>query len=152
MTNHHGLYRSRTDKVFGGVCGGLARSLNTDPFIIRLVFALLFIMAGSGILLYIIMWIALPEEPLPYINTGNTTPGEQPDSQNPPTDPMEPATSLKRGNNGPLVVGLILILIGMIFLADRFMPHIHFRDFWPVIIIIAGIVLIATSFSTFKKS
>jgi len=57
---HQGLYRSRTDKVFGGVAAGIARSLNTDPAVIRLVFALLIIFGGSGLLLYLILWIAIP--------------------------------------------------------------------------------------------
>ena len=61
-----GLHRSRKDRVFGGVAGGIAQSLNADPAIIRLIFAILIIVGGGGILLYLILWIAIPEEPLEF--------------------------------------------------------------------------------------
>lgn len=152
MSTQHGLYRSRTDKVFGGVCSGIARSLNTDAFIIRLIFALLFIFAGTGILLYIILWIALPEEPLPFYQGSDPATGAQPETAEGFETSAEPKPFPEKRNNGTLIVGLVLIGIGIIFLADRFIPHINFRDFWPVIIIIAGVVLIAGSFSKFKRS
>lgn len=58
------LYRSRTDRMIGGVCGGLANYLNIDPTLIRLFFVLLFFGVGTGPLLYLIMWIVVPEEPI----------------------------------------------------------------------------------------
>ncbi len=57
------LYRSRTDKKVCGVCGGLAKYLNTDVTIIRLIVVLLCIFAGGGLLAYIICALVIPEEP-----------------------------------------------------------------------------------------
>lgn len=57
------LYRSRDDRVLFGVCGGIADSLDLDPSLVRIVFALLVITGGIGLLLYIIMAIVVPEEP-----------------------------------------------------------------------------------------
>ena len=57
------LYRSRSDRMIGGVCGGLAQYLDTDPTIIRLALALSILLGGAGILAYLIMWIIIPEEP-----------------------------------------------------------------------------------------
>ncbi|NTV84011.1 MAG: hypothetical protein HGA23_06910, partial [Bacteroidales bacterium] len=59
-----------------------------------------------------------------------------------------------RRNNGALIVGLILIGVGGIFLIDRLLPQInfHFRDFWPIVIVIAGLALIFSSFTATKKS
>lgn len=57
------LYRSRRDRMIGGVCGGLAEYLDTDPTIIRLALALSILLGGAGILAYLIMWIIIPEEP-----------------------------------------------------------------------------------------
>ncbi len=57
------LYRSRTDKKICGVCGGLAKYLNTDVTIIRLIVVLLCIFAGGGLLAYIICALVIPEEP-----------------------------------------------------------------------------------------
>jgi phage shock protein PspC (stress-responsive transcriptional regulator) len=58
------LYRNDSDKILGGVCGGLASYLRVDPTIIRIVFALISFGAGTGILLYILLWIILPSRPL----------------------------------------------------------------------------------------
>jgi len=67
------LYRSRFDQMIGGVCSGLGRYLTIDPTVIRLIFVLLFLAAGNGLLFYLILWIIMPIEPeLP------TTGGPQP--------------------------------------------------------------------------
>ena len=61
------LYRSVTDKMIAGVCGGLAEYFAVDPVIVRLVFVLAVVFgAGSGILAYIILWIIVPQKPLFY--------------------------------------------------------------------------------------
>lgn len=57
------LYRSRTDKKIAGVCGGLAKYLNVDPTIVRLIWALVVIFGGAGLLAYIICALVIPEEP-----------------------------------------------------------------------------------------
>ncbi|MES2370976.1 MAG: PspC domain-containing protein [Bacteroidota bacterium] len=64
------LYRDDNDKILGGVCGGLASYLRIDPTIVRLVFALMSFGAGTGILLYILLWVILPSRPLN--NTSST--------------------------------------------------------------------------------
>ena len=64
------LYRDETDKILGGVCSGLANYLRVDPTIVRLVFALISFGAGTGILLYILLWVILPSKSL--LNTSST--------------------------------------------------------------------------------
>jgi phage shock protein PspC (stress-responsive transcriptional regulator) len=54
--------RSRNDRWFGGVCGGMARSTGMAAWVWRLVFAALFILAGAGLLLYVLLWIFVPSE------------------------------------------------------------------------------------------
>lgn len=58
------LYRNSSDKIIGGVCGGLANYLNIDPAIIRILFAIMIFGGGFGFLLYIVMWIFVPERSL----------------------------------------------------------------------------------------
>ena len=60
------LYRSNSDKMLAGVCGGLGEFLGLDPTLVRLVFALLAILGGPGIILYFIMWIIVPYGPTNY--------------------------------------------------------------------------------------
>lgn len=55
------LHKSTKDKKIAGVCGGIAEYLNTDPTIIRLVFALLVLGWGSGVLAYIACALILPD-------------------------------------------------------------------------------------------
>ena len=57
------LYRSRTDKKICGVCGGLAKYLNMDVSIMRLIVILLILFAGGGLIAYIICALVIPEEP-----------------------------------------------------------------------------------------
>jgi len=58
------LYRSRTDKMIAGVCGGLGIYLGIDPTLIRLAFVLLLLFGiGSGLLAYIVMLLIIPAEP-----------------------------------------------------------------------------------------
>jgi phage shock protein C len=54
--------RSRTDRMFGGVCGGIAKSTGMEAWVWRLLFAVLFICAGAGLLLYLLLWIFVPSE------------------------------------------------------------------------------------------
>ena len=57
------LYRSRTDKKICGVCGGLAKYLNMDVTIVRVLTVLLTLFVGGGLLAYIICALIIPEEP-----------------------------------------------------------------------------------------
>ena len=61
------LYRSRTDKKVCGVCGGLAKYMNMDVSIMRLIAVLLILFAGGGLLAYIICALVIPEEPENFI-------------------------------------------------------------------------------------
>ena len=56
------LYRSTKDKMIGGVAGGLGEYFNVDTTLIRLLFVLVCLLGGSGILAYIILWIIVPEK------------------------------------------------------------------------------------------
>lgn len=57
------LYRSKTERMVGGVCGGLAQYLNLDPTLVRLFFLLLLLIPGPGLIIYLIMWVITPLEP-----------------------------------------------------------------------------------------
>lgn len=56
------LYRSRDNRMAGGVCAGLAKYFELDPTLVRLGMAVLMVL-GGGILIYIIAWLIVPEEP-----------------------------------------------------------------------------------------
>ena len=56
------LYRSESDRILAGVCGGLGEYLDIDPVVIRLIWAVFTCLAGTGILLYILACIIIPNE------------------------------------------------------------------------------------------
>jgi phage shock protein C len=58
------LQRSKTDRMIAGVCGGIAKSFGWDPTIVRILYVLVSIVSAAfpGILVYIILWVLIPEE------------------------------------------------------------------------------------------
>ncbi len=58
------LVRSTTDKMVAGVCGGLAEYFDIDPTLVRALFVIVTLLGGSGILIYIILWLVMPEGPV----------------------------------------------------------------------------------------
>ncbi len=141
------LYRSVTDKMIGGVCGGIAEYFDIDPVIVRLVFVLAVIFGGSGILAYIILWIIIPQKP--YIITPFNQ--EKPKEGNAGDGDAESKTqnefkmnmvSEKQKNNKSVFAGAFLIVIGVIFLLNNFVPGFHFKDYWPLVLIGLGLAII----------
>ena len=57
------LYRSQTNRQVAGVCGGLAEHFNLDATLIRVLFVVLAVLGGSGLIIYVAMWIIVPKEP-----------------------------------------------------------------------------------------
>ena len=56
------LQRSRTERMIAGVCGGIAEYFEVDPTLVRLIWVAVSLLAGVGILLYLIMWVVMPLE------------------------------------------------------------------------------------------
>jgi phage shock protein C len=57
------LYRSKNNRMLGGVCAGLGEHLDVDPTVIRLIWAVVTLLSfGTGIIIYILAWIIIPEE------------------------------------------------------------------------------------------
>jgi phage shock protein C len=110
------LRRSNTDKVVAGVAGGLGRYLGIDPIILRIAFVVLTLAGLAGILVYIIGWIAIPEE----------KPGEQVGS-----------AQHSSGNTARMIIGGLLILVGGAALFDNLIPNLS-KYFWPAAIILLG--------------
>ncbi len=141
------LYRSRRIKVIGGVAGGLSVYFNIDPIIVRILFVALTIMHGMGLLVYIIMWIVIPEEPFelayPVNNNQNSqTSGENSDSS---VNSEFNVPVIKKSGSGRIIAGAILIVLGLIFFADRFIPSFDLGDVIPIIFIFFGVLLIWNS-------
>jgi len=159
MEKNKRLYRSAKSKVFGGVAGGIAEYFDIDPIIIRLLFVIIAFAGGGGVIVYVILWVALPLEPFTSFNM-NMGSGPNPDAGSPgpetATDSNTGAADffkmpVKTGNQNGLIGGIILITLGLIFLANRFIPNINFHNLWPLVLVVLGGVLIATSMAERKS-
>lgn len=64
------LRRSRSDRILGGVCAGLASYFGVEPLLVRLVFIVIALLQGAGILLYILLWVLIPEEGVQNLPAG----------------------------------------------------------------------------------
>lgn len=136
------LYRSRKEKMIGGVAGGLAEYFEIDPTLVRIIFIVSLFLGGSGILAYIILWILVPEEP--YVMSSNETQEKTADQNAKEDSQYKDAYEEQRGRRRN-VLGAILIIIGAMFLANNLIPRFHFGDYWPLILIILGIVVLINS-------
>lgn len=139
------LYRSYTDKMIGGVCGGLGEYFDIDPVIIRILFVVAVIFGGGGILAYIILWIVIPQKPYTVPKFDNESDAKIESETEPEVkseNTFREFVVQKRNINKNTLGGIILILLGLLFLIDNFIPHIRFRDLWPIILIVIGISII----------
>lgn len=157
-------------KVIGGVAGGLAEFFGIDPTIIRIIFILLTIMGGGGLLIYIILWIVVPEKYNVYnpYSTNYTKPAGPAGTDTgvgetyagysagipPVIRPEVVNTPVERGKklDGSLIAGLVLILIGGFFLFERIIPSLSFRHFWPLLLVLIGAIMIIRGFPLVAKN
>lgn len=148
--------------MIDGVCGGIAEYFEIDPVLVRIVWVLLFIFGGMGLLAYILAAIIIPRKP---IEAGTESSFEQ---QTPPP-PKEPhpyrrdGQITQPGSKGSLVIGIILVAFGAIFLIDNLSFFRGFyiwgwfrHNFWDFIVpgmfIVAGVALLARSSEKNKEN
>ena len=148
------LYRSTVDKMLGGVAGGLAEYFDIDPTIVRVLFVVLTLVGGGGILAYIILWIVVPEKPyqIPDMQSSDSNEENQnkenfnsvSNEQDSPSNNFQmntAALSIEKSQKS-IWLAVILIAIGGLLLADNFFPRFDFSDYWPAILIAIGISLL----------
>ncbi len=145
MTQAKKLYRTVDDKVIAGVSGGLAEYFDVDVVVFRLLFVLLVLFGGGGVLAYIVMWIVIPPKPrqFQYAPAGEPAKTESQGHSN-NTSQAAPAVPAKKSgpSNTSLIAGIILIVMGVLFLINRLLPWIDLGNFWPVLLIIGGFLII----------
>jgi phage shock protein PspC (stress-responsive transcriptional regulator) len=150
------LYRSRTDRMIWGVCGGLAEYFDIDPTLIRIIFVVLIFANGLSILAYIILAIVVPlegskaAEPKEVVKENvaemrdtatelgheirSTLAGEE-------TKPEEASKLSHRRRN---LLGITLVVLGIIFLMGSLNLFVWFKWslLWPLILVVIGLIII----------
>jgi phage shock protein C len=150
------LERSNTNRVIGGVCGGIAEYLAVDPTLVRVVFVIgAFITAGLGVLLYIVLLILmpLPGHPVPFAKAAppssatDTTAHMDAESTAAPTTtvaPVDPAVREAEAERRRMAFGYVLIALGVAFFlsnagAFRF---VQWQYLWPLVLIGIGVLFL----------
>ena len=132
------LYRSRREKMIGGVAGGIAEYFEIDPVLVRISFVAAVFIQGIGLIAYILLWIIVPERPIVPASVPNMPEGETTAAYE---TPVQAASKSKTGS----VVGIILIVLGGLFLLDNIFPFFDFDNFWPLLLVGLGIALLIKS-------
>ena len=148
------LYRSETDRMIGGVCGGIAAYLDIDSVWVRVVAVLLAVADGIGLLAYLILWIVVPthskigQSPREVARAGVEEVTEkarelaQEARVSISGSPAEEGTTKRTRRS--YVVAAILILVGLIVLMGNFglLGWLDIGRLWPLILIVLGVVLL----------
>lgn len=153
------LYRSETDRVIWGVCGGMAKYFDIDPTIIRIIAVLSILFDGAGIIAYIILAIVIPSEKsraaepkdavkenIEELKTSADNFGKEVRETFSASSPQ----SRPELRNRRVWLGIILIAIGVVIVLTNFNIFWWFqwKYLWPVMLIIIGALVI---FGTRKR-
>jgi phage shock protein C len=142
---HKRLMRSRSDRILGGVCAGLASYFGTDPLLIRLVFVVITLAQGAGILLYILLWVLMPEEGVEAPSGGQVIrTGIEGVRQDVARVADQVRTNAPNAHRQGAWLGVLLVGIGAYLLA------VNSGAFWwwdwriggPVVLMLAGLFLL----------
>ena len=123
------LSRNSMNRVIGGVCSGLAEFFGLDVALVRIAFVIAFLFASFGFWLYIILWIVLPVE-----GQQSTVNSQQSESVSKPESKVK-----------SIFAGSFVILIGLLFLVNNFIPINWVWKLWPLILVAIGVVMIVTA-------
>jgi phage shock protein C len=147
MNNTKKLYRSKTDRVIFGVCGGLGEYFEVDSLILRILFILLTFTGGSGIIIYIILAIIIPDgegQKIKGKEIKEVISEAQEKTQNLAEEIKNNGNWIKNTKN---IIGLIIVFIGLnIFFEQVFNINpflfINWGIVWALIIILIGVKII----------
>ena len=129
------------NRVIGGVCSGLADFFGVDVALMRIAFVIAFLFASFGFWLYIILWIVLPETQQTIDN------GQQNQSRSQSSQSESESVSVSKSESKikSIFAGAFIILIGLLFLVNNFIPINWVWKLWPLILVAIGIVMIVTA-------
>ncbi len=141
------LYRSRKDAMLAGVCGGLGEYFGIDTNLVRLVFILLAVANGVGVLIYFALWLIVPrtEGAATARETIEIGAEEIAEKARSIGEDMRAVAHHRRAEAG-VFLGLALIALGAIFLMRNLgVTWLHWLGFdvlWPALLVIAGLVFL----------
>lgn len=139
------LSRSKTDRVIAGVCGGLGEYFDIDPVIIRALFALFVVTGGSGVFVYIILWVILPESGDTSSNTETVVKKNSKEIEAKAKEFAKDVEGVANSSNAKIWLGLIVIFFGLWVTLSNFgffNLGWYLAKLWPLLIIALGVLIL----------
>lgn len=143
------LYRSSDERILAGVAGGIGRYFNVDPLFIRLIFVLLALVQGLGILLYVIFIFIIPKEGGKYLDAELAGKKIKEFAQEAEEKTKQAAEEIEKQGRSwtrdrKRVIGLVILLVGLLALLNEVVSVRWFRwdIFWRVALIVVGFYLL----------
>ncbi len=148
MDTTNRLTRSRSDVMIGGVCAGLGKYFKIDATLVRLIFVLLTLAGGSGILIYFILWIVIPREDM---TDAQSSLDSQEFSRRANMMGQEMQQMVTRPNTRTVqFIGGALVILGVVYLIQNlnipWLAWFNDRLLWPILIIGIGALLLSRAF------
>lgn len=139
------LTRVKQGQMIAGVASGLARYFDIDVALVRLIFALLVLGDGAGVLIYLALWLALPLEDQDEAATWQDNVRVGADEMRQQAQRMGDGIyrSVGRGDSQTtLLLGSILVVAGVLLVLRNFVPWLGWGTLWPVALIVLGAALL----------
>ena len=129
------LYRSQSNRLIGGICGGLGDYFDVDPVLVRLVWLILILFGGIGLLLYLVGWLIIPEDADLELSKAR------------------PKRAARVAGRGRFWWGIALVIMGVYLWGSQvrisYWPmipfvHIYSRDLVPLVLVLVGVYVLYT--------
>jgi len=141
------LLRNTSDKMIAGVASGIADYFDIDSNIIRLLFILLTIFGGSGILLYIVLWIFIPSDASKNVNGRDTMKENVREMKDTVSEVAKEFKSRpkERKERSQFGFGIIIVIVGILFLLNNLgiLEMVEIQKFWPLLLVFLGIYIVS---------
>lgn len=149
------LFRSIDDYMLAGVAGGLAKYFNIDSSLVRIIFVLLTLSGGTGMLIYLILWLVIPkedglermvdrEEKMEEFATEVKDKAKSMAKEiNIDMKVKKMKEQIKKPNKRINILGVAMVLVGVVTIWNQISPFaIDWNFFWPGLLILTGILIL----------
>lgn len=140
---HQRLYRSEINRILGGVCGGLGEYFKIDPTIIRIIFVVMVVFGGSGLLIYLLLWLIIPS----FSSKTNLTHEDLKANAREMRDKAQKfADQIRKRENTANKSsvswwGFLILILGLILLLNNYGVYdfSEIKKLWPLLLVLFGV-------------
>ncbi len=134
------LRRSKTNRVLAGVCGGIGEYLGIDPTIIRIIFIIITVFGGSGIIIYLILWLVIPSSDSKNSFSVDALKTEIKGR----IQDLKESSEFRDRQHSRFWWGLLLLVVGVLILFNNLglLDQVDLIKYWPLLLIVMSFLII----------